>query len=253
MIKRMMVLLLALCALLMCAAALAQEEALEALPQKVVYLTFDDGPKKDTPELLALLEELDVPATFFFMGMSVKAYPEHAKMVVDAGYPVGCHSMGHTPSYLVENPGIMATEIKRFMKLMREVAGESFDTDIFRFPGGSSSYPQRVKRDVVNAGFAWFDWNAMTADTHAGMKTQDFYDYAVKTSGKQEVIILLMHEGKSRTRDILPQLVDYYRENGYVFRVLSTDAGEREILARCGAAMMLPETEEAQAQEGEKQ
>lgn len=238
---RLMAWLLAACALLACCPAFAQE----APPQRVVYLTFDDGPKKDTPELLALLEELDVPATFFFMGMSIRAYPDHAKMVVDAGYPVGCHSMGHTPSYLKENPGIMATEISRFMKLMREVAGESFDTDIFRFPGGSSSYPQRVKRDVVREGFAWFDWNAMTADTHAGMKTQDFYDYAVKTSGDQDVIILLMHEGKSRTRDILPQLVDYYRQNGYAFRVLATDAQEREILARCGAAMALPELPES--------
>ena len=41
-------------------------------PQKVVYLTFDDGPKADTPELLAVLEALDVPATFFLMGRACR-------------------------------------------------------------------------------------------------------------------------------------------------------------------------------------
>jgi peptidoglycan/xylan/chitin deacetylase (PgdA/CDA1 family) len=73
------------------------------------------------------------------------------------------------------------------------------------------------------------------------MKTQDLYDYAMKTSADAEVIIMLMHEGKAQTRRILPELVAHFREQGYVFRVLATDETERAILARCPANMMLPE------------
>ena len=133
--KRFVLLLLALC---MALPAMACAE--EAQTQRVVYLTFDDGPKKDTPELLALLEELDVPATFFLVGLSVRAFPEYAKMIVDAGYTVGCHSMTHSYSRLKSGTDYVGRDLTRFTELMRETVGEDFSTDLYRFPGGSSSY-----------------------------------------------------------------------------------------------------------------
>lgn len=83
MIKRGLALLVLLCMALPCAGMAEQTEA-----RRVVYLTFDDGPKKDTPELLETLSELDVPATFFLVGLSVRAFPEYAKQIVQAGYAV---------------------------------------------------------------------------------------------------------------------------------------------------------------------
>ncbi len=76
MIKRGLALLVLLCMALPCAGMAEQTEA-----RRVVYLTFDDGPKKDTPELLETLSELDVPATFFLVGLSVRAFPEYAKQI----------------------------------------------------------------------------------------------------------------------------------------------------------------------------
>ena len=218
--------------------ACAQEEA---LPQKVVYLTFDDGPRADTPQLLALLEELDVPATFFFWGLSVQQYPEEARQVLEAGYSVGCHSMAHKASSLKKGPSAVKRDIKRFVSMMRELVDENFTTDLYRFPGGSGSYPREVRRAVIEEGVSWFDWNGSTGDSHTGMKTSDLYEYAMKTSADADVIIMLMHEGKAQTRSILPDLVAHFREQGYVFRVLATDETERAILARCPAKMMMPE------------
>ena len=74
MLKRGVALLLLLCMALPCAATAEQADA-----RRVVYLTFDDGPKKDTPELLDALEALDVPATFFLVGLGVRAFPEYAR------------------------------------------------------------------------------------------------------------------------------------------------------------------------------
>lgn len=91
MIKRGLALLVLLCMALPCAGMAEQTEA-----RRVVYLTFDDGPKKDTPELLETLSELDVPATFFLVGLSVRAFPEYAKQIVQAGYAVGSHTMAHS-------------------------------------------------------------------------------------------------------------------------------------------------------------
>lgn len=233
--------------LLLCVPALALGESGEIadahVPQKVMYITFDDGPKADTPELLALLEELDVPATFFLMGACVKMYPEHAKMIYEAGHPIGCHSMGHKYSYLKENVNHIGLDLRQFTRMMRELVGEEFETDLFRFPGGSSSYSSYSRRYVAEQGYAWFDWDAMTGDTLPEMNAEKIVEHALKESGDKEVVILLAHEGKQKTRDALVEIVKHYRALGYEFRTLSTDPEERTILERCSAKIRWPRDE----------
>lgn len=223
------------------------EEAQEG--RKVVYLTFDDGPKSDTLELLEILREENVPATFFFVGRKVRLFPEEARQVYADGHAIGSHTMKHSSKTLKISLAYVEKDQREFMEVMREVVDPEFTTDLFRFPGGSTGYSRENRTWVAKAGMAWFDWNAMTADTEAGKKAQDLYDFAVKTTGNEEVVILLAHEGIKRTQQILPDLIAFYRENGYEFRTLSTSAEDRAILERCPANMMLPpaaaeETEE---------
>ena len=237
MIKRGLALLALLGLLLPCAGMAEQAEA-----RRVVYLTFDDGPKKDTPELLEELSELDVPATFFLVGLSVRAFPDYARQIVQAGYAVGSHTMGHSIGRIQSDAGFALRDLERFEKLMREEIDENFSTDLFRFPGGSTAYGAHVKTLVRDAGYAWFDWNTMTGDAQYTFSSdREMLDYTLKQTEDKDVIILLMHEGKARTRRILPELVAYFRENGYEFRQLSTSDEDREILSRCGAHMMLPD------------
>ena len=84
MFKRGLVMLLVLCAAWTAGAAWAEEDK----PRRVVYLTFDDGPKKDTPELLKVLDDLDVPATFVLVGACVRAFTVIAKFIFEA-----CHAI----------------------------------------------------------------------------------------------------------------------------------------------------------------
>lgn len=242
-------LLLAL-AMLLPAAGFAKAQ--EAQARKVVYLTFDDGPKKDTPELLALLDELNVPATFFLMGLSIEAFPEHARMIAEAGHAIGCHTMTHSYKRLKESVDYVGRDIKRFENTMREHVDPAFTTDLYRFPGGSSSYTSRTKAYVRDLGYAWFDWNAMNGDAHYTFDSDaQMYRYTLSTIGEDEhVVILLMHEGKARTRRVLVDLVAYFKENGFEFRMLSTSEEDRAILSACPARMMLPDagqTPDAQA------
>ena len=114
MIKRGLALLMLLCMALPCAGMAEQTEA-----RRVVYLTFDDGPKKDTPELLETLSELDVPATFFLVGLSVRAFPEYAKQIVQAGYAVGSHTMAHSIGRIQKDAEFVLRDLARFEKTMR--------------------------------------------------------------------------------------------------------------------------------------
>lgn len=231
-----------LTALLLIFALLCPAFALGEAAQKVVYLTFDDGPKKDTPELVALLEELKVPATFFFLGQSVRAFPEHAKLVYEAGHAIGCHSMSHSYKRIKESTSYMERDIERFIETMREHVDPAFTTDLYRFPGGSTSYARKNKAFICSLGYAWFDWNAMNGDAQFTYESDEaMLNFTLRDIGDQEVVILLMHEGKARTRRTLPAIVEHFRKNGYEFRMISTDAAERELLLRSGARMMFPE------------
>ena len=233
-------LLLLLCMALPCAVTAEQADA-----RRVVYLTFDDGPKKDTPELLDALEALDVPATFFLVGLGVRAFPEYARQIVQAGHAVGCHTMGHAAGAIKKDEDFVLRDIGRFNKMMSEEIEPGFSTDLFRFPGGSSSYKARIKAKVRDAGYAWFDWNTMTGDAQYSFSSdREMLEYTLGQAHGKDVVILLMHEGKTRTRRILPELVAYFRENGYEFRRLSTGEEDREILSHCGAHFMLPDAEQ---------
>ena len=63
--------------------------------QRVIALTFDDGPGPYTPQVLSVLERYQVPATFFEIGEEVAAYPQYSKMVAAAGFPVEDHTWSH--------------------------------------------------------------------------------------------------------------------------------------------------------------
>lgn len=241
MFKRMKIWLIFMaCCFLFSTAGIA--EGKEQLPEKVVYLTFDDGPKKATPELLAILDELEVPATFFLLGLQARAFPEYTRMIFERGDTIACHTMDHSSGGIKDEPAQLELVFRRFIKEMHEILGdESYTTDLFRFPGGSSSYPYPTKKKVTDLGWSWFDWNAMTRDTYEDMDAKAVFSSVRKTTNGRDVVILLAHDGKKNTRLALPEIVQYYRDGGYTFRRLSTSMEERRILARCPAHMRLPD------------
>ena len=242
--KKILCLMIAVLLTMLACGAMAQEET--QTPRKVVYLTFDDGPKADTPELLRILEEENVPATFFFVGQKVRTFPEEARMVYNAGHAIGCQSVYHSISSLKTHNDSVARDYRGFLAIMQEHVDPAFETDLYRFPGGSTSYRLKMWEAIVDAGCAWFDWNVLTSDTDSAMSAEKIYRQVVRMTGDQEVVILLAHEGIKRTQRVLPDLIAFYRENGYEFRTLSTSAEDREIYERCSARMKLPPLEPEQ-------
>lgn len=225
---------------LLLAALLLPAAALGEAGRKVVYLTFDDGPKATTPALIELLEELDVPAAFFFVGAKVKEYPAEGQLVHEKGYPIGCHTVYHDYGAKKGGASYVRADFRRFVGIMQDLVDPAFTTDLYRFPGGSTSYPGGARRAVGEMGCAWFDWNAMTGDTLPGQNAQKAYDLVIKEAGDADVVIMLAHEGKKSTMEALPEIVRHFRGLGYEFRALSTSEEDRAILENCPARMNLP-------------
>ena len=106
----------------------------EPLDQKVVALTFDDGPNPPyTDEIVDYLHSQDVPATFFLVGIAVAAHPESVKREVAFGDAVGDHTWDH-PHLVVLSHAHIEREIVSTRDTIQRVTGVR--TTLFRPPFG---------------------------------------------------------------------------------------------------------------------
>ena len=119
--------------------------------QKLVALTFDDGPTKNVSQILPLLDKYNAKATFFLIGEEIEKHPEEAKKIVEAGHQIGNHTYSHnrmvfkTPSYIKE-------EIQKTDQLIQK-AGFKGEID-FRPPNGKKLvglpyYLNKHNRDTI--------------------------------------------------------------------------------------------------------
>ena len=200
---------------------------------KTVYLMFDDGPSKNTPEVLDILKEKGVHATFFTIGNKT---PELMKRVVDEGHAIGNHTYSHEDAKYKDLTAFMA-DVKKQEDLIFKATG--VHPVIFRFPHGSNnnlagktaSGENRmvdIRAAVEQAGYAYFDWNASSADYLLEGKTKEGILTSIKkySKSKKGYDIVLMHDGSGHkaTVEALPELIEYYKSLGYQFETLNHDS-----------------------------
>jgi len=123
-------------------------------------LTFDDGPNPVwTPQLLDVLAEHDVKATFFLLGSHAQAEPRLVRRIVEAGHLIGNHSWSH-PNLAVTFPKLVREELTRTIDLLEQIAGAP--VKYFRPPFGARR--PAVLRIARELGMTPVMWNAMTSD-----------------------------------------------------------------------------------------
>lgn len=87
---------------------------------KVVALTFDDGPTKNTDAILSLLDDFQVKATFFLIGKDIEEHPEEARKIAAAGHQIGNHTYSHKRMVL-KSPAFIKHEIEKTDDLIAEI------------------------------------------------------------------------------------------------------------------------------------
>lgn len=103
--------------------------------EKVIYLTFDDGPVPQiTPLVLDILDEQNLKATFFCVGENVKKYPETYSEVIRRGHKTGNHTYNHLKGFSVPT--------NEYVENVRKAA-ESIDSELFRPPYGRITLKQK--------------------------------------------------------------------------------------------------------------
>ena len=201
--------------------------------KKVAYLTFDDGPSKNTSKILKILDRYSIKGTFFVLGNSIEKDKNAniLKDIVKQGHAIGNHTYSHNYGYLYPN-GIINSEnfmkdIEKNNELMKSILGKDFSTRVIRFPGGYWTWEGRevVKEKMLNKGYVNIFWNALNGDAEDVKKDEEELFLRTKETveglGEEcDSIVLLMHDnyGKESTVNVLPRVIEYLQSKGFEFK-----------------------------------
>jgi peptidoglycan-N-acetylglucosamine deacetylase len=180
--------------------------------QKVIALTFDDGPwSGSTPKVLDILKKNNIKGTFFIVGQMLKEHPDLGVRIVTEGHVIANHTWTHRYHFM--NPQVAAYEVESTSDLIYQTTGVK--TTLFRPPGGImnngvAAYARNQKYTIVM-------WSADSVDYSRPPISRLIRNV---TRESKPGGIVLMHDGggnRSNTVQALPQIIDHFKKQGYSF------------------------------------
>lgn len=195
---------------------------------KSVYLTFDDGPSSLTSQILDILKEKDVQATFFInYNDSLEAQNLYKRMLQD-GHTIGVHSTCHQYATIYQSTQSYLDDFAQTAFMLEQVTGVK--PEIFRFPGGSvNSYNKAVYQqtiaEMVRRGYTYYDWNVSADDATSTVSSEQIYSNVVAGVQKNNKSVVLLHDASDKfdTVSALSGIIDTLRSQGYTFHALNKE------------------------------
>lgn len=202
----------------------------EGVAMKICCLTFDDGPSKYTPQVLAALEKCDAKATFFVTAQDANQdYLSYLTDIEAAGHQIALHSASHSYSRIYSSTENFWLDIKA----LRATLANYIDVDAIhwlRFPGGSTNtvshrYGGRgimktLKAQAEDKGYHWIDWNVCAEDATASHpNAAQILRNIRRDADGHDTCVVLLHDTKAtgQTVKALPDIIAYFKEQGYTF------------------------------------
>ncbi len=177
---------------------------------KVIYITFDDGPIPEvTPAVLEILKEKSAKATFFCVGENVKKYPEIYSQIIHSGNATGNHSFNH-----LRGVSVSTEDYVENVKL----ASEYIDSKLFRPPHGRISFQQKR---ALGKDYEIVMWDVLTCDYDRSLSPEMVFDNIKRYSRNGSIVVF--HDSikaKENVLTVLPQAIDWWRNEGYRFESL---------------------------------
>jgi peptidoglycan-N-acetylglucosamine deacetylase len=191
--------------------------------ENAIYLTFDDGPSVVSNQLLDILNQYEMDATFFMLGPNMKEHPEVVKRIHKEGFGLALHGITHDVAKIYSSPFAPSEEMIENQKIMESITGIS--TDISRVPYGSIPYLTEEMRYLLDQNdFQVWDWNVDSRDWE--LKNERYVQHTIREIEKMkqagETPIVLLHD-KPDTVKHLPKLLTYIKRQGYKTKVLTND------------------------------
>lgn len=174
-----------------------------------LWLTIDDGPTADTTAVLDALDARGARATFFVKGSAAASDPGAIREIVRRGHGVANHSYSHpSASFWCLPPAAIRREIEECNRVLQEITGSA--PVMFRAPVGMKNpfvHPALGAMTLVGWTARAFDTATSDPETVLRRLLPDI----------QPGAILLLHQGRSRSVEIISRVVDAFQERGYAF------------------------------------
>ncbi len=205
------------------------DERVGIYQDKQVYLTFDDGPSVYTDEILDILAEYQVKATFFVVGKTDSRSKKLYQRIVDEGHSLGMHSYSHRYSEIYNSVEDFAKDFTKLWELLYDTTG--YKPSIFRFPGGSDNKVNKngmedFIRYLNEADIVYFDWNVLNGDaTGVTYTKKQLIQNVLDGVAFRDKSIVLLHDSQTKktTVDSLPGLLDKLISGGAQILPLDKD------------------------------
>lgn len=192
------------------------EESQETIYEgyRKVYLTFDDGPSVYTEEILEILKDYNVKATFFVLGKTGEENEALYKKIVEEGHSIGLHSYSHQYDVIYSSLDEYQKDLIRLEEYVFDITG--VQSKLVRFPGGSSNtvsnVPMQVFIDFLSENdYTYFDWNISSGDAATkGLTAEEIVDNATENLESMQQAVILLHDSGNRatTVEALPVLIE---------------------------------------------
>lgn len=181
---------------------------------KRVYLTFDDGPSRYTDQILDILAEYHVKATFFVVGDTSEEAKALYKRIISEGHSIGIHSYSHKYHEIYASEEAFFEDFYLLSDYIFDVTGVR--PDICRLPGGSSNTVSQIDMaEIVNQlnaqGVTCYDWNISGGDADGhGLSAEQIALNVISGVDTFQTSIVLLHDGKDKaqTVDALRMILD---------------------------------------------
>lgn len=162
-----------------------------------VYLTFEDGPTENTAEILDILKEYDVKATFFVVGKEDEESIALYQRIAEEGHTLGMHSYSNQLGVLYQSQESFENDYIKIQKLLFDATG--IESKFYRFPGGSGNTLSEVSMGeciqfLNQQGIVYYDWNVSSGDATNAYSSDEIVANVMKDVVKYKTSVVLLHD-----------------------------------------------------------
>lgn len=197
---------------------------------KVVYLTFDDGPSKYTSELLKTLDKYGVKATFFVTNQ----YSKYQNMIGETarrGHTIALHTYSHVFSEVYKDIDSYFADLQKIQDIVVKQTGK--EATIVRFPGGTSNSVSKkhcpgimteITKTLPLYGYKYCDWNVDSGDAGGTKSSSGVANNVISGMKKYNISYVLQHDTTSYSVKAVDEILAWGIANGYTFLPMTSSS-----------------------------
>lgn len=190
---------------------------------KIVYLTFDDGPGAYTSQLLDVLDKYGVKVTFFVTNQ----YPGYQNLIAQEaqrGHTVAIHTYSHKYSEVYSSVNAYFNDLEKMSAICEKQTGKK--PTIIRFPGGTSNaisknycvgIMSQLRQEVELRGYYYCDWNVDSNDAGGARSASAVAANVIAGIKDHNVSVVLQHDIHKYSVEAVDEIIAWGLANGYKF------------------------------------